>query len=196
MNSKLTYNYPYMNNNISKSPVEIAKEISTKYNPKTLIPFPFEEIVKDRGDISILYYNLLTQEVSGAIVYENNSYKIIVNSSEMKERQYFTLAHEIGHYFLHKDAITNMTDKILIDGQDNYAGVLFRTTPLTETDRQREVEANEFAAELIMPSDKVKEIWEKTDGKLSVEYYAKTFNVSVSAMAIRMERLGLRTDLK
>ncbi len=185
-----------MNNDGFILPAEKAKEISSRYNPKTLIPFPFERILEAEKNISIIYPDLLEQGVSGAIIYENNFYKILVSSSETKERQYFTLAHEMGHYFLHKNDIITATDKVLIDNQDNYAGALFRAMPLSEADRRRETEANEFAAELIMPSDKVREIWEETDGKLSVEYYAKMFGVSISAMAIKMERLGLRTDRK
>lgn len=176
--------------------IDKAREVASVYNSKTLIPFPFMNIVRAKGDLEILYDNLDDNRISGAIVYDKESkkYKILVNSSEMKERQYFTLAHEVGHYFLHGDFLQKVDGKnSLVDSLDNYESAMFRSASVVDEEiRMREREANNFAAELIMPEIKVREAWDITDGDLSVEYYARMFSVSVSAMAIRMENLGLK----
>lgn len=175
--------------------IEKAKEVSDKYNDKTLIPFPFNEMARKCGDLEILYDDINGAGISGAIVYDEKTqrYKILVNSSELSERQYFTLAHEVGHYFLHREYLQNQEKKSLVDTLENYSNAMFRSYGyMDEEARLREREANNFAAELIMPENKVKEAWDITNGEFTVEYYAAMFSVSVSAMAIRIENLGLK----
>ena len=174
--------------------IETAKEIAKRYNKDTLIPFPFGDMSRELGDLEILYDDI-KRDISGAIVYDETSkkYKILVNSSESPERQYFTLAHEVGHYFLHKEYLQNPESRSLVDTLENYGNAMFRSMgPMDEEARSREREANHFAAELIMPENKVREAWDITRGTFSIEYYAKMFSVSVSAMAIRIENLGLK----
>ena len=55
-------------------------------------------------------------------------------------------------------------------------------------ERRREIQANMFAAALLMPEDHVRRLWE---GLGSVEAMARLFNVSVAAMEIRIGQLGL-----
>jgi Zn-dependent peptidase ImmA (M78 family) len=180
-----------MNDSIQKA-IHKAKEVSSQYNPATEIPFPFQVILNKHDDIEL--FGTKHAGISGVIFFDDkeNRFKILVNSSEPKERQYFTTAHELGHYFLHKDAIKNSASKGFVDTIDGFDSALFRAPPKTPEDRLREQEANNFAAELLMPEDKVKEVWNATNGRMAVEYYADFFAVSVSAMAIRMDRMGLR----
>ena len=69
---------------------------------------------------------------------------------------------------------------------DESNGMMFRSdnAPTTEM----EIEANRFAASLIMPEKWVLKAWSELE---NVVECAKVFNVSVSAMSIRLERLGL-----
>lgn len=100
------------------------------------------------------------------------------NISESQERQRFTIAHELGHY-----ASGHMTA-----GQ-----VLFRDTTETFTGRvydPQEVEANRFAAELLMPEKYVQNAIQR-DGIKTVQDLAKQFGVSASAMRWRLVNLGL-----
>lgn len=77
---------------------------------------------------------------SGLLLRKDGKALIGVNSAESATRQRFTIAHELGHFFLHrnKDAF--------VDFRDNVQGAL--RTP-------REREANMFAAALLMPRRKV-----------------------------------------
>lgn len=115
---------------------------------------------------------MLTKDASDR---ERSGYVCYVAKNEPSVRQRFTAAHELGHYMLHRNLIG--------DGiQDNY---LLRAEGLTNT---QEAEANQFAADLLMPRDLISE--EISKGNSTVEGLAKKFAVSQIAMSIR---LGLPT---
>ena len=108
----------------------------------------------------------------------SSGFAIKVNRHEAKSRQRFTIAHEIGHYILHRDKIGHgITDTIL-----------YRS----KLSSNLEVEANKFAANLIMPITKIREklaeVGRGIDRSVAVEL-AQIFDVSIDAMEIR---LGLR----
>lgn len=173
----------------SKTPSEIlAEKLALQYNPNRQIPFPFENIEKDKKELHITYSNTLPDEVSGGIVYvkKDKEFKIAVNAKKSETRQYFTMAHEIGHYFLHRKLI--MRKKGIVDGDPTLSSTmaLFRQDMYEST--IVETEANQFAASLIMPEDVVRYGWSELP---IIEECAKIFRVSISAMSIRLERLGL-----
>lgn len=163
-----------------------AKEIIEKYNPEGLSPFPFEVIEKDRNDLNIVPISL-SSDLSGVIEFseDKNEFTIFVNADKPKTRQYFTIAHELGHYFLHQDIIKK--EEIIIDGESSSENrALFRLDFYEHT--KIETEANNFAASLIMPTDLVKKAWKIFE---NIEECAKVFNVSASAMSVRLEKLNL-----
>lgn len=171
-----------------------AREVALEHNPSGLVPFPFQEMAKSLGDVDITTIPLSTnQGVSGAIfVQPDNRFTILINQNKPENRRYFTIAHEFAHYFLHADWLRSnpiqgaVDHSELLDGQ----GMLLRPDIPEEAtvDFQKEREANNFAAELLMPEDKVREFWELTK---DIEECARAFQVSSSAMAIRLERLHL-----
>lgn len=98
--------------------------------------------------------------------------------TESPERQRFTIAHELGHY---------------ASGHISAGQVLFRDTTETFTGRvydPQEVEANRFAAELLMPEKYIQNAIQR-DGIKTVQDLAKEFGVSASAMRWRLVNLGL-----
>ncbi|WP_304618680.1 ImmA/IrrE family metallo-endopeptidase [Paracoccus sediminilitoris] len=104
-----------------------------------------------------------------------SGFVIFTKASEPAVRQRFTAAHEIGHFVLHKHLIG--------DGvEDNY---LLRSDRLSS---RVEVEANKFAARLLMPMNQVDRAMRQ--GIRSPKDLAKAFGVSEVAMAIQ---LGLPT---
>ena len=54
-----------------------------------------------------------------------------------------------------------------------------------------EYAANDFAAKLLMPEDRVRRL--VREGVASVETLAESFGVSVAAMLYRVKQLGFRT---
>jgi len=171
--------------------IQRAKETAALYNPRGLVPFPFQQMAESLGDLELQFFEI-TDEVSGAILHQSQDFMILINTQKPETRQYFTLAHEFGHYFLHAEWLrTNPLQGVLdyaelIDGQ----GMLLRPDKPQEAtvDLQKEREANNFAAELIMPEQKVHEFWEVTS---DIARSAEAFQVSKSAMATRLERLHL-----
>ena len=172
---------------------EKAAEFLRTYNPQGLVPFPFEEAAHQLGDVDIFFLDESNDAVSGAIYCQDNQFKIVVNAKKPRVRQHFTLAHEFGHYYLHKEWLEQNKDDGFVDFVDylDSGSTLFREDIPLLTDEAaiiREREANNFAAEILMPEEKVRELW---DVSQDIENNAEVFQVSVSAMAIRLERLQL-----
>lgn len=103
---------------------------------------------------------------SGFIVY--------INSDDSINKQKFTLAHEIAHFVLHRDLIDN--------------GIIDDTMYRSDLGGYYEVQANQLAADIIMPIRLVKRaIQEESDAK----QLAKLFEVSEQAMKIRLKGMGI-----
>src|SRR5947208_7479473 len=81
-------------------------------------------------------------DVSGALIRNDDSVVIAVNSSHHENRQRFTIAHEIGHFILHKRTERHFDEDFRID---------YRNTVSSEATQRDEIEANRFAAALLMP---------------------------------------------
>lgn len=169
----------------------MAREVAKKYNPKTLVPFPFSKILDQREDLEIICGPTTQDGISGAILYdkETNKYRILINSDEPETRQNFSIAHELGHYFLHQTELKGCNSQGFISAIYGADNALLRKNILAES-QKTETEANTFAAELIMPSHKMRQVFNQAKG-LTIEEYARIFHVSPAAMAIRVERLGL-----
>lgn len=111
--------------------------------------------------------------VSGMLVLDKDdrkSWTIRVNRHEHRNRQRFTIAHEIAHYVLHRDVIGNE----LVDDT-------FYRSGLSE---RREYEANALAAEILMPWPLITRLMK--DGERDVERLAESLQVSPAAMNIRL----------
>lgn len=152
------------------------------------IPVDVIKIAKQQG-ARLVVDDLSSSHLSG-FAYQKNNEKIIgVNETESDERKRFTIAHELGHLFLHKNAVN----------YDQGGIMLFRDGHSSEGTDQREVQANRFAAELLMPEPSIREdlVKEKTFDLMTdpellrpfVERMAKKYNVSEQAMSIRLTTL-------
>jgi Zn-dependent peptidase ImmA (M78 family) len=130
-------------------------------------------------------------EISGVLVTEKGKTKIGYSKNESSQRQRFTLAHELGHFILH---VKDSTDKLFVDN----VKVMYRKQAFTRTEKMQEVEANQFAASLLMPKDIVMERYNHLINKNSsiiddeiVTELSGDFKVSQLAMNFRLSNLGL-----
>jgi Zn-dependent peptidase ImmA (M78 family) len=146
-------------------------------------PVPVEEIPELLG--AELVFRPFEGEVSG-MVYRDEASKVVgVNSSHARNRQRFTIAHEIGHLVLHKG------DGVFVD---SFGGRINWRNGAWDPD---EAEANAFAAELLMPRSLVdREVEglledEAISAKRLVMTMAKRFRVSQQSMRFRLENLGI-----
>ena len=122
---------------------------------------------------------------SGSISRSGDSFAVSVNALESENRRRFTAAHELAHYLLHRDLMSDgekMQRHIdtLYGGGSSTGDVLFK--------REHEIQANRIAAQIVMPKSLV-EAGHKA-GKIAAEL-AQEFGVSKAAMEIRLKTLGL-----
>ena len=120
--------------------------------------------------------------VSGMIVKVESEYIIKVNRHEIRERQRYTLAHEISHFLLHRETINASAVGIV----DN---ILYRSG----APEQLEYEANRLAADIVMPNALVTETFESLGMLVSeevIDYMAQIFQVSKVAMEIRLTTIA------
>ena len=123
-------------------------------------------------------YTELSDKVSAAIKIDGDQKAIIVNSKHSKNRQRFSIAHELGHYLSgHEDF--DDEKRIFIDPHKKYLNPQFR----------QEEEADEFAAELLMPESILKA--DVLENKLGLSELATRYEVSEQAMTIQLVNLKL-----
>lgn len=165
-----------------------AEECIRKYNPNHLAPFPYSNIVNDNEQNLIVSYANLRNDISGLTMFivPQQKFGILINKNKPENRQNFTLAHELGHFFLHQSFLKNNTGIIDHDDEFESTKMLFRSDYANR--EQLEIEANQFAAFLLMPDDLVRDAWRVT---LNIEECAKMFRVSSVAMSIKLTSLGV-----
>lgn len=144
------------------------------------------EMIAEHLGIEI-HYEPFEGEISGCLLRDKDGGAIIgINSTHHEHRQRFTIAHEIGHYILHKGEAT------FIDRKFNR--INFRGGSSASTDQLEEIEANKFAGELLMPEEFIsKDIMELDDTERDdfLDELAKKYKVSNQALAIRLVNLNL-----
>lgn len=177
--------------NISKKAYELLEKFG-------VMSFPIKIEVVARKLGIIIIREPMGDEVSGFLLFKNSMPIIGVNSSQHPNRQRFTIAHEIGHYILgHK------SNGLVIDDNVNiHHGAIFRKHDSTAINKSHEVEANVFAAALLMPENILKErlaqlkeegmdILSEKGEERAITKLAKDFKVSKMAMAYRVGNLNL-----
>jgi len=135
----------------------------------------------------------LGDELSGVLIKkEGEAVAIVVNADHHENRRRFTIAHEIGHYVLRHPG-EMFVDKTL----RQRAVVVRRDGRSSEGTDRHEIEANRFAAELLMPKHAIEEEVSRRLSKRKspnadalVADLAELFQVSSQAMEIRLVNLG------
>ena len=146
-------------------------------------PVPVMDIAKDLG-IKVITQRYPDDNVSGFYMRQGAERVIGVNQSHAPNRRRFTVAHELGHVLL------TAHDDLHIDRS------LMLRDPLSHQGTDwREVEANLFAAELLLPRDMVADVLKKRGGldpddARAVREVADHFGVSPQALLIRLTSLN------
>lgn len=147
-----------------------AKELGICTEPLDIV-----KVVKNIFNINV-YFNDLDRNISGFIERTSASdWAIHVNKWESLLRQKFTIAHELGHFIMHRDILSSgsHTDSILYRDDNN-----------SEIERT----ASAFAAELLMPKDQFDK-YVKT-GYNTIDKLSEKFNLSSSAVRYRAYKLN------
>ena len=150
-------------------------------------PVDVEAVANDLG--LVVRFDLLPDGVSGMLLRRNGLALVAVNAAHSEHRQRFTIAHEIGHFMLHKGVYIDKTTRI----NERISGTRSKSAMGIDPD---EVQANAFAAELLMPGDMlVREFTLRLRSgsrvvSAIVSSLAERFNVSAQAMEIRLKLIG------
>ena len=173
-----------MNNNLRKRIKKNVEEL-LKENHIRVAPVPVEQIAKSLR--VRIRYSPLDRELSGIIFVQNGKPIIGVNSLHHPNRQRFTIAHEIGHLRLHQEAIVN---KVHVD---KAFPMLMRNSKSATGENSMEIEANYFAAVLLMPEQLIaNSLGDEPfdiDDDSAITSLAKEFKVSLSALRFRLGNL-------
>ncbi|HWW62453.1 MAG TPA: ImmA/IrrE family metallo-endopeptidase [Thermoanaerobaculia bacterium] len=164
----------------------IASEVTALLSAAGILepPVSVESIARQLG--AQIRYEPADDEVSGMVWRAESGRAIIgVNSLHSKTRKRFTVAHEIGHLRLHVDEAFHV--------DEGYA--LRRDSTASLGIDRKEIEANHFAAALLMPeafllrdADVMRLRFDFESDHVLVRL-AKRYEVSQQAMTIRLWEL-------
>jgi Zn-dependent peptidase ImmA (M78 family) len=162
-----------------------AQNLLARLTIKSL-PTPVEKIAKALG--AEVRFAPFDEELSGMIYVKEGVPIIGVNSLHHPNRQRFTIAHELGHLELHREMITSNVHV------DKEFPALMRDTKSSTGTEQIEIEANQFAAELLMPRLMIDQVLAgkqfDIDDDRPIEELAKKFRVSKQALEYRIRSVG------
>ncbi len=141
-------------------------------------PIDIEALAATYAKVSSLAFPV---DVDGVTLYAKSPVRkpeILINEAQPRRRWRFTLAHELGH--------------VLIPG---HTGSVIDTINISEKEeseyREKEAEANRFAAELLMPTDwSLDLIGVPSDMAEVVKKISEAADVSVEAATIKAIKVG------
>ncbi|GAB7021474.1 ImmA/IrrE family metallo-endopeptidase [Salidesulfovibrio brasiliensis] len=149
--------------------IEVAQGVRDNYFHSDYSWDGLQNLLNDLGG-ELVYVDSDDLEES-LLIHGDGSFTIYLPHHTSDRRDYFTIAHELGHYFLHWED----------DGEE---------TPFCRGESNLvEWQANWFAAELLMPTDEFTEAAEECGN--DVNELADQFGVSRSAVSVRLEVLDL-----
>lgn len=145
--------------------------ISDCYSGQEIMPpIDLDKIIKTSG-LTVKFGNFLNQSIDGA--FDRKQKIIFLSESAPYNRKVFTAAHELGHFYLHKNVPTE---------------IFYRSDLFGDLQKSEEQEANWFASCLLMPRYLVKRFWLLSN---NVDDIARRFSVSSSAAYFRLKNLEL-----
>ena len=160
---------------------EVARKVLREYGVKAA-PVPVDRIIKSKG--IVLEYAPLDEDLSGMAYIKDGIGIIGLNALHHPNRQRFSAAHELAHHELHADILGHAVHV------DKGFQVLLRDDVSSLGIDTREIEANAFASELLMPSELIAGVLVEQgldiEDEAGVEALARKFRVSPAAMRYRL----------
>ena len=161
--------------------VREASELLARANVSSP-PVPVEKIAALVG--AKITVSNFENEISGLLLRRNHSIVIGVASEQSEARQRFTIAHEIGHLLLHEGEELHV---------DTNFRVNLRSSASSKADDVNEIEANAFAAALLMPEEFLKKDVARlrfdVEDSEQIDELATKYAVSGQAMTFRLMNL-------
>jgi len=142
--------------------------------------FPVDPVtIANKMGIKVLRSDL-PNTVSGALMKTMGTDPVIlIHDTDSNNRKRFTIAHELGHYVYRTQSDKNDSEYEYVDFRDHTSSL---------GNDSEEIVANNFAANLLMPEEKIRELLHNKQSVISMAY---TFGVSTESLKIRLRALGL-----
>lgn len=181
--------------NRSYSYDEIEQEtfsLLRRFGLQDTIPVPLVDLCHRLG-IDVFRQHFAESTLSGLVVVEGSRVAIHVSQDQALVRQRFTIAHELGHFWLHlRGSQQNggfQDTPAMVEALDSEAdaptAVAYRRDQVINA---TEREANRFAASLLMPAPLVRAAFRRPE---DLPRLAQWFAVSLGSLTIRIRELGL-----
>lgn len=194
----------------------LSQDFSSKYNPEQIIPVPIDLIIEAKFNIDIVPMANLKDQLDNDGFISSDFTTIYVDQDvyfNLETRYRFSLAHEIGHLWLHRDIYAGLKHKTVDEWKKAYRAI-------DDKDYNwMEIQAHNFAGFVLVPDYALElrfksllqglqsHIQEVRNNKyprdLYLEYVvgnlarklAPTFNVSPSCMETRIRNDARYTSL-
>lgn len=153
--------------------IQLAQTHYERY--KAAYPYAYEmvkKIIEDYG-VTIDEFPMLNNHFAGMLWNDDGHYIIVINPDLPKPRRLFTLAHELGHFLMHRF----------------YQPAFFCTRLNGQAFDPKERQANVFAAELLMPLDRIRQFARMG---ITLKNAARCIGVSEAALQYRIKDLKQR----
>jgi Zn-dependent peptidase ImmA (M78 family)/DNA-binding XRE family transcriptional regulator len=151
------------------SPAEAARKLRKLWKIEKGTIHNLTEVLEENGLISV-NFDFNTERVDGMSILANNKFPIVFsNKRSLGDRQRFTLAYELGHLVMH-----------------------LQTNPSFTRDISHE--ANEFAAEFLMPEKDIKGDFKDGVTLNILADLKRKWKVSMQALLYRANDIGIITD--
>ena len=145
-----------------------ADELTKEYSSP---PIPVIEIAESCGvDVVFANFGEKGEAVAGFCDFKHG--KLYVNRQDIIERQFFTIAHELGHWLLHREYFLRHPERYPV----------FPRFQNVDKTNAYEKEANHFAANLLVPERLLQPVL-----NAPVSMLARIFNVSKTMMEFRVK---------
>jgi Zn-dependent peptidase ImmA (M78 family) len=158
-----------------------ARDVLKRHNLTTVPIDPL--LLANREGIKVNNAKFSDDNLVGMIAKRGDDVTMLVKYDDPPFRKRFTIAHELGHHFLHL-----LQGGEYVDKEANLFRQQLGDEPEIIPSRRQEIQANMFASSLLMPDDEVRRYWKE---RPSIEELAKIFKVSNEAMGYRVASLGL-----
>lgn len=165
-----------MNSSAVNAVVSSISDLQTRLPAADLQHAPIKvQAIAEMLGLAVVY-EVMDDSLSGYLELRGDKWIVGVNELHHPVRQRFTIAHEIAHYVLHRELENKFIDQT------------FARRSVTRD--LMEKEADQFAADLLMPADLVR--GQVKGGNRALHELAAAFDVSALAMQYRLRALGYK----
>ena len=160
---------------------ELAEFIALEFEDK-ITPL---DIILERENLQLFYDSYGIDTFDGMTIHEKSKFYIHLNTDRHNRigttRTRFTIAHELGHYFLENHRIGLVKGHLKPHPSKNNE----------DSHSKIEKEADYFASCLLMPEERIKkDVFKKKFDFSLIEFISQQYNVSKTAAAIRLADIG------